>query len=1130
MWKSTKALGVGLAASKGPDGQICSYVVARYFKAGNDLTTIRSNVVKGKFKSCNKGGDGAEQVRNKPTLFTSSHSFAHKKHNQPTQSNRGMEHSTSLLAKQHQDSKGTSSRDSYHGNRKHWNFAAKQTEFSTVKTTKDGEYYFDGNLPHESGDHESAEKENGEFYNAGANNIAKGTSTGVVRNAPNSHSSHEHGTYVKNSHPNANSHPRWNKNNGEHDFHFSVQYYKPEDSTTFSSGESRDEGFASAHAAGSAQGSKLLETPRYDDFSLNNDGKTRASSKSGYHHGDENENEFEVTNLMKQKGIGDTNYHQKSPNQDESHYDERSHGYKQNAISSQKYWYGKAGKDAYASSERSNKDFESNRNMLQHGAKQQIRAEKNMAHFNKAAESSEFLVPGDVVYHSKGNLPSSQRYTKERATQLNHEDSKTMDGHLGVRPKFSDRGDKNILMDSEPHKATEENIEPISYHHQKQKLGTAHAKAAEWNDNEARIHSKKVESQKLKNFGTAHQNKEVLDSLHADGAQKIHSKELTEGNMHQRMQSHPKARVHTTSLGSMEGDPGYMEGLNAAFGLGNGASARNMYDEPVGKIGGTDEDFGGIGNIPDSSDATTNAPVPQSNENDIGSLRDEGNKLEEEITNGDSKDPDQSFEESLMKSVRLGTADVAIEKSVDEYKTPSVLMDEYHYESPENGQGENIYENFFEQGGEGLRKSSVNGNHGIAGTGASRNKELLMKGHRNSTGVEMSIHNTVKGSGIKSDGLDSSGSSKHESSNDNTMNTPGTKFQSGKQEDVGHISGNGEKVVVAGGKENGKNTNELDMNIAVTGQHGIQDGTVESENKHLKSGSFNSGFEDALSALSGFDGGKLMDETAARKEELMKAPTQEEDEEGMLKNNGHSLQNNGTKLAGEVPDVDKGAYDTSRSRHFIIDKNSNLVLRPGEETGSIADYEAKHLADLTRQATYGISSVAKMFKGTDITGLNSLQKVIPDQKDYQSGVIAWSGPYNPGLPSEDEVKQGDLSGQNLVENLERPLAFKTEPLRRAESTEHLTNGNAVHNSSFMTSGKGKSIVNTTRVPDIVSKFHHELKNASDLDDSLPSGFDKSNNEFFTFHGKIFHDDKKLLPEKNLDGVQNSARTTKHEGK
>ena len=57
IWKDTRELGVGLSAVQHPEGSACSYIVARYYKAGNDLRSILQNVEKGRFNeaSCSNG-------------------------------------------------------------------------------------------------------------------------------------------------------------------------------------------------------------------------------------------------------------------------------------------------------------------------------------------------------------------------------------------------------------------------------------------------------------------------------------------------------------------------------------------------------------------------------------------------------------------------------------------------------------------------------------------------------------------------------------------------------------------------------------------------------------------------------------------------------------------------------------------------------------------------------------------------------------------------------------------------------------------------------------------------------------------------------------------------------------------
>ena len=1136
VWKNTKSLGIGLAASKEPDGRICSYVVARYFKAGNDLATIRSNVAKGKFHSCNQATENSHPT----SRYLASHSSPRKKHNRPTQSYKNTARHTSKPAYVNHFLKKRPSQFSSHTARTHKYLKPAEEELSSVSVGKHTKQFMEKNS-HRYDDMTKLDLDNNEFYKVSPTNSAK-IATMFANRAQSSEKSDYHrkqvstehnkaintekATYAQSQiHSKAYGSAGRSKYHGKPDYHFNVEHVSGMDQNSLGPEKQQRAG------SKSAQDAALYEKPRYEEFSLNH-----GSSKGRPGAMNPESEEFDVTYLMKQK----SNSFSKVPHSDseEKVFGTHSHGNHRNnkqfaSLSQGRYNNKNSNNEFYHTHSPMHSSLQSQVKPKHFGHKQQVDAGSTSYHNDKANVNSEFMVPTMKSYHGKqGHLPT-KTFLKQKSMSLQHKQRKPVVAEESMR--FSAKQSKQMSdnLDSRPnqgghllkgwtktpaHQTNGNSLKPLItqnvQHHshmvEKQENGENQNMAHFSSSSDEKEESKfsKEMNHNIKGEQTSQKDSHRVDSnvnLNPKNAYNSHSMEATEENSLQApVLTHPKAAV--SAIDSLKVDKGYLAGMHAAFGLGSEEDARDFYDEPVGKIAAPDEAYAGIGNVRDLQDVTsveTNMPGAQTDkEMDLNSLREEGSKIEESITNFGRKNPDQSFEEKLINSVKLGKADVAVEKNPEDYKVPAVLMDEYRYNTPENGGGENMYESDM------VEKLGTISGHG-------RDKSTKQK--------------PIKGKVSSDDRKDSN------------------KFAAKSNEKQPDLSNGlqGEAKIgpgVKGRQEKAPTGKEVNVNMIGDGKHeigfAISDKVVNqpdvgqlNENKLRPHNGFKSGFEDALSALGRFDDGKIMDVAATKKGILSRVPTYKiYQKQSMKAVNG--MKKDGIQFSDNRFQNDEKSYDTSRTRHFVIDKNHNLVLTPGEETGSIADYESKHLSDLARQATYNVKSVAKMFKGVDVTGLNSLQKVIPDQNDFQSGVIAWSGPYNPGLPNEEEVKQSDISGQDLIENLEKP----NEGLLREGSNPHVIRpqvniGNNIYKNGTMASDSdGKIMHKDPPYEDIVANFHNSFKNASGMDGELDGRFDKNEKKFIKIQGKVFDDDMKLFAEKDLEENANSARRTHEEGK
>ena len=1102
MWKSTKALGIGLAASKEPDGRICSYVVARYFKAGNDLATIRSNVARGAFQSCNHPTQNAHP--------TTGYSLPQKKHSGPTRTYKSTSHHSSTYTQKHLTRGPSQSR--YRTSRRHGQIeprlegghGAKTQEYSKAFMRKSNHRYLTLGRP--GSDNSKVYKVNPEKLGKG---VAMFASEGRYADGVSNSYDGVSATQGKESfldtvrespspwHLKTYAPTRAIRFNEKNKFHMAVKpfstassspkiFYKsfgPENMISLFKKPINGE-FGSSY--------RLNKHPHGRNFGGKQFGTTIQQDKLAF------ENSLQTPG--KGNRGGSTMLYQGNP-----------HGNKERgSLKPEEYPKEDSSSEFYFGASHMHKPLQSQiakpKNV---NRKVQFGSMSNEHYLEATDKSKELLLPAVTSFHRKqqsvssnssiGTLSNQNNLHKENGLKQIQKEASQEEPHL--RPNQEEQFSQGSSKAEDKQSYQSALITLSDQHHEKM------ADKEDKNGVENMLHSSnsKLENEYSKFAYGANRGRKQSFHSHR-GAGRFHSEthlaqnEIQSNGPHYGSSSQAPVLTHQKadakfSAGSIKTDTGFLTGVNAALSMERNAGAHELYDEPIGTFDSSSKVYAEIGNVQDlQSDANEGNFAPRGrteSQIDLNSLREEGTKIEASLTDADAKNSDRNFEEGLIKSVTQGKADIFVQKRPEDYKMPSVLMDEYRYDTPENGRGDNIYESLAEQLGESKAKIPKHGKYLN-----SRNRSSKEKGSW-SRDSQKQMQGTSKGS------------TKLENAVSSVQNSMLVNQYAKKLSNASDTNGQIERILSDDlhieNKLNRKGEAVEETSFLSSNKpSGDVPGRVREKSRLAFHSSFKSGFEDALSAFGGFDDGKVVDVQATKKEVLSMIPTNKGD-----RYNGDS--GNGKKKDAIQFNDEKG-YDTSRARHFVIDKSNNLVLTPGEETGSIADYETKHLADLTHQVTYGVNNVAKMFKEDDLTGLNSLKKIIPDQNDLQSGVIAWSGPYNPGLPSEEEVKQqSDLSGHDLVEKLEKPNAFRMKPFLNEGSDT---------NSRF--------IQNSTLYGDIISKFHSDFRNGSLNEDDLGERLDKNEKKFFKFRGKTFDDDMKLLTEKDLED-ESQATKTQEEG-
>ena len=611
----------------------------------------------------------------------------------------------------------------------------------------------------------------------------------------------------------------------------------------------------------------------------------------------------------------------------------------------------------------------------------------------------------------------------------------------------------------------------------------------------------------------------------------------------------------TSSVSAVKSNTGYLAGLNAGLGLGD-ASDPAMYEEPTGKIP--------IDTTADAADhalqdiAGPGVELPSAEESaglNLSSLEDEAAKIEtaaaakENVEAGGNGGTGQSVEaggnavaagsaaamrnmeaggnagtggnvdaeenvniegnepeDRLVKSEKLQDAGIEYDVSQvlkQQHKLPSVVMDEYRYDSPEAVNVGSFVTGGIDEIGEKMGKIASKGSVHQKMTKSSEKGKIVAKARRKQesdkgrfegnkiqemkqnsrfSGSDNKVGNskTIQNSSPKA--LASSTKLSNQKSSAPEKQSQGNKSTSSVHSFDRHAAtfvankvvktpvGNSQTVGTS--TKGNQNMNPKDVHMPVSGINTVS--TFTRENKPIKTqASFQAGFQDAVASFGDDDDdlGQTMKVAATKKGVLASTPTKpvtasnsfmhhfdmqdkdaiehqstgssqeniqsrkdgvlqggkENKSDGALQRNAPNQNNRGLEGNREGASTQDHGYDTNRTRHFVIDKNNNLVLKPGESTGDITDFEAKNLAMLARQATFGINGLSNIVQEQQgIAGLRSTHEVPLNEKDYQSGVMAWTGSENPGLPSDEEVKTtGDISGQDLVEQFEKPGGFHT---------------------------------------------------------------------------------------------------------
>ena len=1027
-------MGIGLAASKETDGRICSYVVARYFKAGNDLSTIRSNVARGSFHSCNR----LDQNTRPTVRHMSSYSMSPRKHAKSTQKYKSGTHHTPTYGYRHITKRP--SHFSYHSTRNHGYLEAHAGGSNTVESAR----------------HAKAVAGKGNQWYAGVGNEWKNTGSTGFR-----------GEYIKTGKT---------KENFMDNIRYSPSHSYLKAYTSAGRGKHNYKDIEQFPT----DGLKVMKSkPKFGYQSMHSAGAAYQTAK----YGQENVYGYRGHELL-------------SPER----YSNRDSG--------DEFYFGNPQKTRPLQSQLKSKNFDNSMRFGSTGSQQRLGMPDESKHLllppMKSFHQKQKATPSTSPSHNLNKPTVAHRFTSMKHKEFAPTPGKPEVGSKQGSPLLDEwsKANKKPKKEESVSSVTSQNPENMLKEHEKNENGNIFPSKVKSQREPSKIVPDMDHGKEGRYNGHNKANHFHSDTQYSENKEyKMQSKRpMHIGSQQPPMHIHQKTNVKIDPGDSMKMDNGFLSGINAALAMGSSTDARDFYDEPKGLIDSS-RAYAGIGTVQDLNgvglnDGQSERGVELDKQIDLNSLREEGEKIEESLSDVGVKNSDQSFEEGLIKSVNQGRVDVSFEKRPEDYKMPSLLMDEYRYNTPENGKGENMYEGFSQELGEKMGKIASHERHVNASNKSSKERERLRKVHQ---------QQALEGA---------QGNLKHEK--------PVAKFTH-QQAENGHLASEMEgrigqvsaDYVPNKDRLNEKGNTEKEISFISSDKSGEHVSGLVNENKPLKSRlGFQTGFEDALSVMNGYDDGKVMDVAATKKEVLSRVPT----------------------VNSDRYDFEK-SYDTSRTRHFVIDKSDNLVLTPGEETGPVTDYESKHLGDLTRQATYGVKSVAQMFKGDDLTGINSLQKIIPDQNDFRSGLIAWSGPYNPGLPNEEEIKQqSDISGQDLVERLEKSNDFKIAPMLNEHSTEinlHAADnfGNTVvKNDPVRAEADSGILKNASFSGDILSKFHNEYKNGSGLDDGLNQRVDGKEKKFVKFQGKIFDDDMKLLTEKNLEEDASSVPRTTKEGK
>ena len=1171
VWKDTKALGIGLAASKSEDGHICSYVVARYSKAGNDLGTIRSNVGKGHFRSCNDNTNRYMTPTSHVTSARPSHIGTQRRHHKTTHGHRRPSTHTSRPTSRHY----SRTKPTHRGFKQSKSPSVLFHQINAFNRNSESEFarpssFHKGNtnlearptLTQKAKFHAKGTrmKPNVRIDAGGLGAKGYGMFESKLRKEH-----REQGVKEEKDNFGVSKTTFAGFNNvkplGEHSnsdkFHFKIENQSADRNNWVNPGlEKMQPEHTLAEKLGHSK--VLLESPRYEDFRLdhknNGEDEFEVKRKPG-------SSEVEFIDVLagresaNRKASGKQQIQHKNQQKAFSHVSSEitSEGRKTNRMhpnfahnTPQKMYrpieefktplndnWAKNGLDqSHAVKQKTASDF-TNENHEASGRNSDLilstprkmhssieefqmplndnrgKSNREHSHVVKPLSTNEFMIPTKSSYHkpaSRMSLHKGEVFKGFGAIENHHPlfnlGNSELKGH-------SKEALNNRVMSSGFGAHADANVFRAS--HNRNQHTTKY-------DKNLQITTPKIQKFDAKQRKPLNQNKVKIAAFKKPypirGEAKPPQRLAVQNVVHQQ----PAAKANSGSAPSvMKSDFGYMAGLRAGLGLGD-KQDNSFYEEPTGRI-------------PLDSTETTgrilqsiSGPGPGSSfeniENGINlsSLQQEGANIEDEISN----EAKQIDEQDIAGQGRAGNLDLVTSES--ENKAPGMIMDEYHYNTAENGEVGSVYDSREDEIGEKMGKIADGKRYSSART----SEESGQKQEGPVTANQ--LMEDQKGVQF---GRYQSAAAKIDQNNRNDFKPQSGSFG-------GELLGFAKPSKNKGMKNiqsamsflgNRKEPSTLMAGHAPAKTKKIpyfRQNTFGGSTTQLPAG-FNSGFQAALYSFGDEDSGKIEEVTATKKGVLSRAPSQASKKaSNILTDNplAHGgLVKSIINLSGNYSAIESDNYDTSRTRHFVIDNNNNLVLAPGENTGHVTDFEAKNLAMLAHQATYGVNSVSNMIKeDPELTGLQTVRRVRPDTKDYQSGLIGWSGTNNPGLPSEEEMKQSDIYGQDLVEAFEKPdyLGSKRLPgqfsLNRAGSSKF-----GVASSSSNDGGRFELASNKN-----ANYVHKKLNVTTGERKQLLVDLDKGNGE-----ERPMTDDMKLLSDEdkkeNQNGPTSAVRAVK-EGK
>ncbi|XP_065065301.1 uncharacterized protein LOC135691380 [Rhopilema esculentum] len=985
VWKDTKALGIGLAASKSEDGHICSYVVARYYQAGNDLGTIRSNVGKGHFRSCNDNTNshmtptshvtsarpshtGTQRRHHKtthwhrrPSTHTSRPTLKHYSRTKPT--HRGFKQSNSPSVhrinafNQNSEREFATPSSFYKGYMnlevrptlsQKLRFYAKGTQMKPNVRVDVGGFgakgygMFESKLTKEHREQEVKEEKD----NFGA---SKTTFAGFNNVKPLREHSNSDKFHFKIEKQSADSN-NWVKPG--------LEKMQPKDTLAKKLGHSK----------------VLLESPKYEDFRLDhkNNGEDefevkrkpgssevefidvlsgresahqKASGKQQIQHKNQQNVFNHVSSEITSDGRKTNRMHSNfAHNTSQKVYrpleefktplnDNRGkNGWVHSHVVKQKAASDFANEDHKASGKNSDLILSTPRKMNSPIDKFQMllnenrgKSNKEHSHEVKPLSTNEFMIPTKSSYHKPANRMSLHKggvlkgfNAKESHNSLLKAGNSELKSHS--KETFNTRP---ISSGFKAH--AEENAFRASHNHNQH--------TTKYNNN-LQINAPTIMKFDAKQRKPLNKNKVKIaefkkpDPSHGDA--KPSQKLAMQNVVHQP----PAAKANSgTAPNVMKSDFGYMAGLRAGLGLGD-KQDKSFYEEPTGKI------------PLDSTDTTSrilqsiSGPGPalpfENIENGINlsSLQQEGANIEEEISN-EAKQIDY---QDIVGQGRAGNLDLVT--SENDNKAPGMIMDEYRYNTAENGEVGSIYDSREEEIGEKMGTIADRKRY----SGARTSEESGQKQKEPVTANKL----MEQQKGVQY-GRYPSAASKMDQNNRNDLKPQSWNFAGDSLRFVKPSKNKGTKNIQSAmpflGSRNKPSTFMAGHAPDKTKKTPyFRPSTIGGRTTQLPAG-FNSGFQAALYSFGNKDFDKIEEVAATKKGFLSRAPSQASKKAiSILTDNplAHGgLVKSIINKYGNYSAIESDNYDTSRTRHFVIDKNNNLVLAPGENTGHVTDFEAK---------------------------------------------------------------------------------------------------------------------------------------------------------------------------------------------